>query len=201
MQRKSRIVRKTEETDIRMELNLDGSGVNDIKTSIAFFDHLLTQIAIHGSFDINIQADGDLEIDNHHLIEDTAIVLGKAFKKALGDKKGINRVGYCYFPMDESLAFVVVDLCSRPYFKKEINWVNPFLGSKEDSLVPVDLLEHFIYSFAMQAQLTLHVRLLYGQNNHHIAEAIFKAIGKALDYASRIDLKRDNMIPSSKGVL
>jgi len=201
MQRKSRIVRKTEETDIRIELNIDGSGANDIKTSIAFFDHLLTQIAIHGSFDIKIEADGDLEIDNHHLIEDTAIVLGKAFKKALGDKKGINRVGYCYFPMDESLAFVVVDLCSRPYFKKEINWVNPFLGSKKDNLIPVDLLEHFIYSFVMQAQLTLHVRLLYGQNNHHIAEAIFKAIGKALDYASRIDLKRDNMIPSSKGIL
>jgi len=201
MQRKSRIVRKTEETDIRIELNIDGSGANDIKTSIAFFDHLLTQIAIHGSFDIKIEADGDLEIDNHHLIEDTAIVLGKAFKKALGDKKGINRIGYCYFPMDESLAFVVVDLCSRPYFKKEINWVNPFLGSKKDNLIPVDLLEHFIYSFVMQAQLTLHVRLLYGQNNHHIAEAIFKAIGKALDYASRIDLKRDNMIPSSKGIL
>ena len=201
MQRKSRIIRKTEETDIRMELDLDGSGINDIKTSIAFLDHLLAQIAIHGSFNLKIQADGDLEIDNHHLIEDIAIVLGKAFKKAVGDKKGINRVGYCYFPMDESLAFVVVDLCSRPYFKKEINWVNPFLGSKEDSLVPVDLLEHFIYSFAMQAQLTLHVRLLYGQNNHHIAEAIFKAIGRALDYASRIDLKRDNRIPSSKGVL
>jgi len=201
VQRISQIARMTEETDIRIELNIDGSGLNDIKTSIAFFDHLLAQIAIHGSFDIKIQADGDLEIDNHHLIEDTAIVLGKAFKKALGDKKGINRIGYCYFPMDESLAFVVVDLCSRPYFKKEINWVNPFLGSKKDNLIPVDLLEHFIYSFVMQAQLTLHVRLLYGQNNHHIAEAIFKAIGKALDYASRIDLKRDNMIPSSKGIL
>ena len=201
MQRISQIARMTEETDIRIELNIDGSGLNDIKTSIAFFDHLLAQIAIHGSFDIKIEADGDLEIDNHHLIEDTAIVLGKAFKKALGDKKGINRIGYCYFPMDESLAFVVVDLCSRPYFKKEINWVNPFLGSKKDNLIPVDLLEHFIYSFVMQAQLTLHVRLLYGQNNHHIAEAIFKAIGKALDYASRIDLKRDNMIPSSKGIL
>jgi imidazoleglycerol-phosphate dehydratase len=201
MERKSQIVRKTEETNIKMELNIDGSGIHEIDTNIALFDHLLTQIAIHGSFDINIQADGDLEIDNHHLIEDTAIVLGKAFKKALENKKGINRVGSCYFPMDESLAFVVVDLSSRPYFRKEINWVNPFLGSKEENLIPVDLLEHFLYSFAMQAQLTLHVRVVYGQNNHHIAEAIFKALGKALDYASRVDLKRENIIPSSKGIL
>lgn len=201
MKRETQIVRKTEETNIMLELNIDGSGLHEIRSSIAFFDHLLTQIAIHGSFDLNIKADGDLEIDNHHLIEDIAIVLGKAFKKVVGDKKGINRVGYCYFPMDESLAFVIVDLSSRPYFKKEINWTNPFLGSKEDSLIPVDLLEHFLYSFAMQAQLTCHVKVLYGQNNHHMAEAIFKALGKALDWASRIDPKRNNMVPSSKGVL
>ena len=201
MERKSEIVRKTEETEIILELNLDGSGIHEIETSIAFFNHLLTQIAIHGSFDIKIKADGDLEIDTHHLIEDTAIVLGKAFKKVIGDKKGINRVGYSYFPMDESLAFVVVDLSSRPYFRKEINWINPFLGSKEDNLIPVDLLEHFLYSFSMQAQLTLHIRVLYGQNNHHIAEAIFKALGKALDYASRRNSKRNNTIPSSKGLL
>lgn len=201
MNRKAQLVRKTEETEIKMEFNINGSGIHEIKTSIALFDHLLTQIAIHGSFDINMHAKGDLEIDNHHLIEDTAIVLGKAFKIALGDKVGINRVGYCYFPMDESLAFVVVDLSSRPFFRKEISWVNPFLGSREENLIPVDLLEHFLYSFAMQAQLTLHVRVLYGQNNHHIAEGVFKALGKALDYASRIDLKRDNLLPSSKGLL
>lgn len=201
MERKTQIARKTEETYIKMELNIDGSGIHEIKTSIAFFDHLLTQISIHGSFDINLCAVGDLEIDNHHLIEDTAIVLGKAFKKALGDKQGINRVGHCFFPMDESLAFVAVDLSSRPYFIKEIEWINPFLGSKEDSLIPVDLFEHFLYSFAVQAELTLHIRVLYGQNNHHIAEAIFKALGKALDSASRIDPKRKSTIPSSKGLL
>jgi len=201
MDRKTQIIRKTEETDIKMELNIDGSGINEIGTSIALFDHLLTQIAVHGSFDIFIEAKGDLSIDNHHLIEDTAIVFGKTFKKALGNKLGINRVGYCYFPMDESLAFVAVDLSSRPYFRKEIEWTNPFLGSKEESLIPVDLIEHFLYSFAMEAKLTLHIRLVYGQNNHHIAEVIFKALGKTLDSATRIDPKRKNIVPSSKGIL
>ena len=201
MKRKTQITRKTEETSIKIEFNLDGSGIHEIETSIALFDHLLSQIAIHGSFDINLRANGDLEIDNHHLIEDTAIVFGAAFKNALGDKVGINRVGYCFFPMDESLAFVAVDLSSRPFFKKDIAWVNPFLGSKEENLIPVDLIEHFLYSFAMQAQLTLHVKLLYGLNNHHIAEAIFKALGKALDYASRIDSKRGRVLPTSKGLL
>ena len=201
MERNIKIVRKTEETNINMEFNIDGSGIHEIKTSVALFDHLLTQIAVHGSFDMFLEAIGDLEIDNHHLIEDTAIVFGKAFKKALGDKLGINRVAYCYFPMDECLAFVSIDISSRPYFKKEISWVNPFLGSKEENLIPVDLIEHFLYSFAMQAKLTLHVRVLYGQNNHHFAEAIFKALGKALDSASRIDPKRNNSLPSSKGVL
>jgi imidazoleglycerol-phosphate dehydratase len=201
MKRKAQITRTTEETSIKIEFNLDGSEICEIETSIAFFDHLLTQIAIHGSFDIILKADGDLEIDNHHLIEDTAIVFGTAFKNALGDKVGINRVGHCFFPMDECLAFVAIDLSSRPFVKKDITWVNPFLGSKEENLIPVDLIEHFLYSFAMQAQLTLHVRLLYGLNNHHIAEAIFKALGKALDYASRIDSKRDNILPTSKGLL
>jgi imidazoleglycerol-phosphate dehydratase len=201
MERKAQLERETKETKIKVELNIDGSGNSKIGTSISFFDHLLNQIAIHGSFDMIITAEGDISIDNHHVIEDTAIVLGKVFNKALGEKFGIIRVGHSFFPMDETLAFVVVDISSRPFFMKEIEWINPFLGSKEENLIPVDLIDHFLYSFSINAQITLHVRVLYGQNNHHIAEAIFKALGKALDNASRIDLKRNQRIPSSKGFL
>ncbi|MFX1310528.1 MAG: imidazoleglycerol-phosphate dehydratase HisB [Promethearchaeota archaeon] len=201
MERKTQLARKTKETNIKMDLNIDGTGDYKINTSIGFFDHLLSQIAIHGSFNMIITAIGDLNVDNHHIIEDIAIVLGKAFRKALGNKIGIARVGNCFFPMDDTLAFVAVDISSRSYFVKEINWINPFLGSKEENLIPVDLLEHFLYTFSINAQITLHVKVLYGQNNHHIAEAIFKALGKALDYASRIDSKRIKRIPSSKGIL
>ena len=200
-ERKVQLERSTKETKVKVELNIDGSGISKIGTSISFFDHLLDQIAIHGSFDMKIIAQGDPSVDNHHLIEDTAIVLGKVFNKSLGNKLGIARVGYSFFPMDDTLAFVVVDISSRPFFIKEIVWINPFLGSKEENLIPVDLLEHFLYTFSINAQITLHVRVLYGQNNHHIAEAIFKALGKALDNASRIDSKRNQNIPSSKGLL
>jgi len=201
LERKTYLERKTKETNIKVELNLDGVGESKISTSIALFDHLLTQIAVHGCFNLNINAEGDLAIDNHHIIEDTAIVLGKAFKKTLDYKKGITRVAHSFFPMDECLAFVAVDISSRPFFRKEINWKNQFLGSKEENLIPVDLIEHFLYSFSTNAKITLHVRSLYGDNNHHIAEAIFKALGKALDYASRFDPKREQTLPSSKGCL
>lgn len=201
MERKTQVVRKTKETNIILDLNLDGNGNSKIETSIPFFDHLLSQVAVHGSFNLKIVAKGDTEVDNHHLIEDVAIVLGEAFNKSLEDKIGISRVGHCYFPMDETLAFVAVDISSRPYFIKNVNWVNPFLGSKEENLISVDLVEHFLYTFAINAKITLHVRVLYGSNNHHIAEAIFKALGKALDYASRFDPKRKQILPSSKGQL
>jgi imidazoleglycerol-phosphate dehydratase len=201
LERKAKLERETKETKVIVELDIDGIGNSNINTSIGFFDHLLTQIAVHGSFDMKIFADGDLSIDNHHVIEDTAIVLGKVFNKALGEKFGIVRVGYSFFPMDESLAFVAVDISSRPFFVKDINWVNPFLGSKEENLIPVDLIEHFLYSFSINAKITLHVKSFYGQNNHHIVEALFKALGKALDNASRIDSKRNQRIPSSKGSL
>ena len=201
MERKAQLERKTKETNIKVELNIDGIGESNINTSIPMFDHLLTQIAVHGCFDLNIIAKGDLAIDNHHTIEDTAIALGKSLNQALGNKKGITRVAHSYFPMDECLAFAAIDISSRPYFQKEINWKNQFLGSKEENLIPIDLIEHFLYTFAINAQITLHIRLLYGENNHHIAEAIFKALGKALDYASRIDSKRSQQIPSSKGTL
>ncbi len=201
MERESELQRKTNETQINIKINIDGSGNSKINTEIPFLDHLLTQIAIHGSFDLTIEAKGDLEIDIHHLVEDTGILLGKAFKNALGEKRGINRVGHCIFPMDEVLVLVAVDLSSRPFFNPDIRWINPFLGSKEDFLIPVDLIEHFLYSFAINAQITLHVKLLNGKNNHHIAEGIFKALGKALDKASRFNSKRLNVIPSSKGEL
>jgi imidazoleglycerol-phosphate dehydratase len=201
LERKIQLERKTKETNIKVEINVDGVGESKINTSIPLFDHLLTQIAVHGCFDLKVTTKGDLAIDNHHTIEDTAIVLGKAFSQALGDKKGITRVAHSFFPMDECLAFVTVDISSRPLFQKEIKWKNQFLGSKEENLIPVDLIEHFLYSFSINAKITLHVRLIYGNNNHHIAEAIFKALGKALDYASRFDPKRKQNLPSSKGYL
>ena len=199
MDREFELERKTKETQIKIKINIDGRGDSNINTNIPFFDHLLTQISVHGSFDLNIEAKGDLNIDIHHLVEDTGILLGKTFRNALGEKIGITRVGHCIFPMDETLALVAVDLSSRPFFFQEIKWINSFLGSKEEFLIPVDLIEHFLYSFAINAQITLHIKLLNGNNNHHIAESIFKALGKALDQASRYNFKRLNKIPSSKG--
>ena len=201
MDREFELERKTKETQIKIKINIDGRGDSNINTNIPFFDHLLTQISVHGSFDLNIEAKGDLNIDIHHLVEDTGILLGKTFRNALGEKIGITRVGHCIFPMDETLALVAVDLSSRPFFFQEIKWINSFLGSKEEFLIPVDLIEHFLYSFAINAQITLHIKLLNGNNNHHIAESIFKALGKALDQASRYNFKRLNKIPSSKGEL
>jgi imidazoleglycerol-phosphate dehydratase len=199
--REFELERKTKETQIKIKINIDGTGDSNINTNIPFFDHLLTQISVHGSFDLSIEAKGDLEIDIHHLVEDTGILLGKAFDNALGEKIGITRVGHCIFPMDETLALVAVDLSSRPFFFQDIKWVNSFLGSKEEFIIPVDLIEHFLYSFAINARITLHVKLLNGNNNHHIAEGIFKALGKALDQASRYNIKRLNKLPSSKGEL
>jgi imidazoleglycerol-phosphate dehydratase len=201
LERESELQRKTKETQIKVKINIDGSGNSNINTNIPFLNHLLTQIAIHGSFDLGIEAKGDTEIDIHHLVEDTGILLGKTFKNALGEKRGIYRVGNCIFPMDEVLVLVAVDLSSRSFFTADIRWINPFLGSKEDFLIPVDLIEHFLYSFAINAQVTLHIKLLNGKNNHHIAEGIFKALGIALDQASRLNPKRINIIPSSKGEL
>ena len=201
MVREFELERKTKETQIKIKINIDGTGNSEISTSIPFFDHLLTQISVHGSFDLKIEAKGDIEIDIHHLVEDTGILLGKAFRNALGEKIGITRVGHCIFPMDESLILVAVDLSSRPFCSQDIKWINPFLGSKEDFLIPVDLIEHFLYSFAINAQITLHIKFLSGNNNHHIAEGTFKALGKALDQASRYNVKRLHKIPSSKGEL
>ncbi len=201
MNRQSEQERKTNESTINVSLNLDGSGIANINTGIGFFDHMLNHIAIHGIFDIQVKAKGDLHVDTHHTIEDVGIVLGKAFKQAIGDKSGIDRIGYSYVPMDEALAFVVVDFSNRPYSSIDIAWTGKYFGKNQDELIPFTLIEHFLQTFAIHASITLHVKVLSGKDDHHIAEAVFKALGVSLDKASRFDPKRKSSIPSTKGIL
>ena len=188
--RLSTIKRETKETTIILELNLDGSGKWEITTGIDIFDHLLSQLARHGVFDIKITATGD---DPHHLVEDTAICLGKAFGEALGEKRGVVRMADVAVPMDESLAVAVVDIGGRGYTVLEL----PF--SKNDMLgFPTDLIRHFLESFAREAKLNLHAKIAYGTNDHHKAEALFKALARALDAATRIDARIGGELPSTK---
>src|SRR3990172_6179369 len=194
--RTSTIHRQTNETDITLSLSLDGSGQHDIQTGVGFLDHMLSHIAVHGLFDLTVEATGDLHIDPHHTIEDTALVLGQAFNEALGDRKGIVRIGSAYAPMDESLAFVTVDLSGRPYAVVQAEWYTPAIGQFPTSLVP-----HFIESFAVTARANVHARVLYGRDDHHQAEALFKALGRALDAATMIDPRRGGSVPSTKGTL
>ena len=201
MNRQSKQERKTKESTIKVSLNLDGSGIAKIDTGIGFFDHMLSHIAVHGIFDIEVKANGDIHVDTHHTIEDVGIVLGKAFKQAIGDKVGIKRIGYSYVPMDEALALVVVDFSNRPYSLVDIPWTGKYFGKNQDELIPLTLLEHFLQTFAINASITLHVKVLSGKNDHHIAESVFKALGYSLDKASRFDPKRKGVIPSTKGIL
>ena len=201
MNRQSKQERKTNESVVSISLNLDGSGVVNINTGIGFFDHMLNQIAIHGLFDIEIMVNGDLHVDAHHTIEDVGIVLGKTFFEAVGDKTGIFRMGHAYVPMDEALAFVALDFSNRPYSTIEIPWTGKYFGTKRDELIPVTLIEHFLHTFATHACITLHVKVLSGKDDHHKAESVFKALGRALDKASRFDSKRKGSIPSTKGLL
>lgn len=194
--RTAEISRQTNETQIRIKLNLDGSGQHEIATGIGFFDHMLTHLAVHGLFDITIQAKGDLHIDTHHTVEDVALTLGQAFDKALGDRKGIVRMGDCFAPMDETLAHVAIDLSGRPYAVVQAEWYTPYIGN-----IPTTLFSHFFESFAVTARCNLHARVLYGRDNHHQAEALFKAWARALDVATQIDPRRAGMIPSTKGKL
>ena len=194
--RTASVTRVTNETRIQLELNLDGSGQHEIRTGVPFFDHMLTQVAVHGLFDLRVEAQGDLEIDCHHTVEDVALALGKAFDQALGDRKGLVRMGSAYVPMDESLALVVIDLSGRPYSLIEADWNGPEVGG-----IPTTLFPHFLESFAVQARCNLHARLLAGRDDHHRAEAIFKAFGRALDAATQIDPRRVGAVPSSKGTL
>jgi len=190
--------RKTSETHVQVTLNLDGSGRNDVSTGVGFLDHLLRHVAVHGLFDLTVRATGDLEIDLHHTVEDVALTLGACLDQAASDRKGIVRMGHAYVPMDEALAFVAVDLSGRPYSVVKGEWSAPFIGSQN---VPTTLIPHFLESLAAAGRLNLHARVLYGRDDHHKAEALFKALGRALEMAIRLEPRRATQIPSTKGVL
>lgn len=194
--RTAEITRKTKETDIFLRLNLDGQGEVDIQTGIGFLDHMLHHVAVHGLFDLTVRATGDLEVDYHHTVEDCALVLGMAFGQALGDSAGIRRMGSAYVPMDEALAFVAIDLSGRPYSVIQAEWQTPSVGGIATSLFP-----HMLESFAAAARCNLHARVLYGRDDHHQAEALFKAFGRALDMATQIDPRRNGAVPSTKGMI
>ncbi len=194
--RKTSVERKTKETNIRIEINLDGTGRYAIDTSVPFLDHMLSLMSKHGLFDLKIKAKGDIEIDNHHTVEDTGIVLGKAFKQALGDMKGIRRYGQASVPMDESLAAVTLDISGRPYLVYKVEFPK---RSKLKDFDP-DLVEDFLQAFIGHSGTTLHVSVSYGRNTHHIIEAVFKALGRALRQAVEID-PRVKGVPSTKGKL
>jgi imidazoleglycerol-phosphate dehydratase len=194
--RTAELSRQTNETQIELKLDLDGIGEHKISTGIGFLDHMLTHLAVHGLFDLSVQAKGDLEVDTHHTMEDLALVLGQAFDQALGDRRGIFRMADCFAPMDETLAHVAVDLSGRPYSVIQAEWYTPYVGN-----IPTTLFPHFFESFAVTARCNLHARVLYGRDDHHQAEALFKAWARALDQATRIDPRRANAIPSTKGTL
>ncbi len=194
--RSAEITRKTKETEINLSLNLDGSGQSNLETGIGFFDHMLNHVAMHGLFDLAVHALGDLHVDMHHTVEDCALVLGMALDQALGERKGIVRMGSAYVPMDDSLAFAAVDLSGRPYSVIQVKWKTPMVGN-----IPTSLLTHFFESLAVTGRMNLHARLLYGRDDHHQAEALFKALGRALGAAVQVDPRRQGNIPSTKGTL
>ncbi len=194
--RTATIHRQTKETTIQVTLALDGKGQYQVNTGIGFLDHMLAHLAVHGLFDLTVEASGDLAVDPHHTVEDVALTVGEAFDQALGDRAGIVRIGSAYVPMDEALAFVAVDLSGRPYAVTEMPWARPTVGG-----LPVTLIPHFFESFAVTSRANVHARLLYGRDDHHRAEALFKALGRALDAATRPDPRRAGAIPSTKGTL
>lgn len=194
--RSCRVERQTRETRITLSLNLDGSGTHDIQTGLGFFNHMLAQVAVHGLFDLQVEAQGDLEVDAHHTVEDVGLALGDAFSLALGDRKGIVRMASAAVPMDDSLAYVVIDLSGRPFTVFQVTWHGPTIG-----VLPTSLIEHFFESFAVTARCNLHALVLYGKDDHHQAEALFKAFGRALDGATSLDVRRAGQIPSTKGIV
>jgi len=194
--RTAEISRRTNETQVEIKLNLDGTSKHEVSTGIGFLDHMLTHLAVHGLFDLSVQAKGDLHIDPHHTVEDVALALGQAFDHALGDRKGIVRMGDCFAPMDEALVHVAIDLSGRPYAVIQADWHTPYVGN-----IPTALFPHFFESFAVTARCNLHARILYGRDDHHQAEALFKAWARALDIASQIDPRHAGVIPSTKGTL
>lgn len=194
--RTAKIDRNTLETQISVELNIDGSGQGTIDTGIPFFDHMLDQIVRHGQFDISIKAVGDLEVDAHHTVEDTGITLGQAFNQAMGDKKGVRRYGHAYVPLDEALSRVVVDFSGRPGLEYYADYPRARIGDFD-----VDLVYEFLQGFVNHAQVTMHVDNLRGSNAHHIAETIFKALGRTLRFACELDPRMSGQMPSTKGAL
>ncbi len=193
--RVGKIFRETSETKVSVEINLDGGGKNKISTGIGFFDHMLNLFGAHGQFDLSVDCAGDLEVDGHHSVEDIGIALGAAIKSALGDKRGINRYGTFFLPMDESLALVSLDISGRPFLVFDAGELAPTIGTFD-----TELTEEFLRALAFNAGITLHVKILYGKNSHHKVEAIFKAMGHALRIAVAKDEKVSG-VPSTKGVL
>jgi imidazoleglycerol-phosphate dehydratase len=188
------VARKTAETDIVLTLGVDGTGVSTIETGVPFFDHMLTLFAKHGLFDLNVKAKGDVDVDYHHTVEDVGLVLGQAFKEALGDKLGIRRYGFFLLPMDESLARVVVDVGGRPHLVYEAN--APTMFVRDFNIV---LVKEFCRAFSNALGANLHVTLIYGEEPHHVAEAIFKGLARALDMATQIEPRAADQLPSTKG--
>ncbi|MHA7965406.1 imidazoleglycerol-phosphate dehydratase HisB [Paenibacillus sp. CAU 1782] len=193
--RSASIERKTNETDIKLSFAVDGSGQAKLETDVPFLNHMLDLFTKHGQFDLQVDAKGDIEIDDHHTVEDIGICLGDAFRRALGDKKGIKRYASVFVPMDEALAQVVVDISNRPHFEYRAAYPSAQVGS-----FSVELVQEFLWKLALEARITLHVIVHYGQNTHHMIEAVFKALGRALDEATSID-PRVQGVPSTKGVL
>ena len=196
MTRSAEIIRNTNETQIRVSINLDGTGRQKLNTGVPFLDHMLDQIARHGMFDLEVDAVGDLHIDAHHTVEDTGITLGMAVAKAIGDKKGIRRYGHAYVPLDEALSRVVIDFSGRPGLEMHIPWTRAMIGNFD-----VDLTGEFFRGFVNHAGVTLHIDNLRGVNAHHQCETVFKAFGRALRMASELDERAAGIIPSTKGSL
>ena len=194
--RQAKLERSTKETTISLSLNIDGQGEYDVKTGNGMLDHLIAQLSRHGLIDITLHAQGDLETGWHHLVEDTGLTLGRAFREALGDGTGIRRMGHAYVPLDETLAFVAVDLSGRPYSVVDLD-----LDKQMAETLPGDLVEHLLESFATEARINLHAKVLAGVNGHHKAEATFKALAKALRAAAEPDPRAPGAVPSTKGTI
>jgi imidazoleglycerol-phosphate dehydratase len=193
--RSSSIERKTNETDIRLSFDVDGTGISEIETDVPFLNHMLDLFAKHGHFNLKVDAKGDVDIDDHHTVEDIGICLGQCLREALGDKKGIKRYANVFLPMDEALAQVAIDISNRPHLEYRASYPSAQVGSFSTEMV-----HEFLWKFALEARITLHVIVHYGHNTHHMIEAVFKALGRALDEATSLD-PRVKGVPSTKGVL
>ena len=194
--RNAKVNRKTKETDISCEINIDGTGQNEISTGIGFFDHMLEIFSHHSLIDLRLRADGDTHVDFHHTVEDTAYVLAEAITQAIGEKKGINRYGFFYIPMDESLSRTVIDFSGRPEFVWKVN-----LGLKKIGEMDTELFHEFFKAFCNESKCNLHIENFYGDNNHHIIESCFKSFARSIRQALTVDERIKNIIPSSKGTL